>query len=205
MKKQFILSAVIAVAISMFSTSVKAQDGKFSFGLKASANSTFFLMESKSPYSNSSLGLGGSAGGYLKYDFGNWFALQTDIMFHYRNSELKVNSTAEKLTFESYSIELPVYAVFQFNLGTGKMFFGLGPYIGYGLNAKAGGVDMYKKDASGDTPMQQLAYGGAIMLGYNFGRHWQISASYISQGPLGATGTASMNPQTFSLGIGYSF
>lgn len=204
MKKQMILSVVAMVVLFMVSVSANAQS-KVSLGVKGGLNSTFFIMKSDSPYSNGTLGFGGSAGGFLKYDVNNWFAVQTDLMFHYRNSELKSKATAEKKTFESYSVELPVYAVFQVDLSSGKFFFGLGPYIGYGISAKTGGIDMFKKCTAGDTPMQRVNYGGAVMLGYNFTHHWQINASYISQAPLGATGTSTMNPQTFGLGIGYSF
>ena len=199
-----ILSVAAVAVLLMVSISAGAQ-GRVSLGLKGGANSTFFLMDKESPYSNSSLGIGGSAGGFLKYDVNNWFALQTDLMFHYRTSGLKSKVAGGKLKFESYSVELPVYAVFQFDLGAGNIFLGLGPYIGYGLSARVGGSDMFQKNTNGDTPMQRINYGGAIMLGYNFARHWQINASYITQSPLGARGTAAMNVQNFGLGIAYRF
>ncbi|UUC44121.1 porin family protein [Flavobacterium cerinum] len=203
MRKQVILSIVAMATFFMASVSVNAQT-RVSLGIKGGVNSTFYKYDSESPYSDSSPELGGSVGGFLKYDFGKWFALQTDLMIHYRNSEMENKYTAEKSKLESYDLELPVYAVFQTKLGTGKLFFGVGPYIGYGIRAKTGNIDMYDKDIAGNRPMKQLNYGAATMLGYDFGR-FQINCSYISQNGIGVMNNSSgIRRQAFGLGIGYS-
>jgi len=204
MKKQICLSAVVITTFLMVSISANAQE-KLSLGLKGGANSTFYKFDSESPYSNSSSKFGGSVGGFLKYDFGNWFALQTDLMVHYRNSEMQNKFTTEKSTLKSLDLELPVYSVFQFNLESGRIFFGIGPYIGYGIRAKTGDINMFNKDITGKSSMKHLNYGAATMLGYHFG-HVQISASYISQNGIGKIQKGSvLRRQTFDLGIGYSF
>ncbi|PUB33493.1 outer membrane protein with beta-barrel domain [Elizabethkingia sp. YR214] len=203
MKKRVILSVVATIAFLMVSNAVNAQK-KLSLGFKGEINSTFYKNGSEGIYSKSSPELGGSVGGFLKYHFGKWFGLQTDLMVHYRNSEMENRFTAEKSKLESYDLELPVYGVFQFNLGTGKVFFGVGPYIGYGINAKIDHMDMYNKDAEGKAPMKCLNYGAAAMLGYSFGR-FQINTSYISQYGIGVMeNTLDMKRQSFGLGIGYT-
>lgn len=201
MKKQMLLPVALATLL-MVSVSVNAQQ-KLSFGLKGGVNSTFYKYDSESPYADSKMKAGGSAGGFLKYDFGKWFAVQTEIMVHYHNSEMKNKYTNEKSDLKSYDLELPVYGVFQFNLGEGKVLLGVGPYVGYGVSAKLDGMDMYKKDFTGKAPMKQLNYGAAAMLGYDFGR-FQISTSYISQNGIGVIRKGSaLTRQTFELGIGY--
>lgn len=202
MKKSVILSIVATAAFLMGSVTLHAQN-KMSLGIKGGVNSTFYNYDSESDYSKSSPELGASVGGFLKYDFGKWFALQTDLMIHYRNSEMQNKFTAEKSKLESYDLEVPLYGVFQFKTGTGKLFFGIGPYIGYGFSAKAGNRDMYSKDVEGKSQMKQLNYGAATMLGYDWG-HFQINASYISQNGIGAISNNSLRRQTFGLGIGYS-
>nr|WP_315035139.1 porin family protein [uncultured Chryseobacterium sp.] len=202
MKKSVILSIVATTTFLMGSVRLQAQN-KMSLGLKGGVNSTFYKYDSGSDYSKSSPELGASVGGFLKYDFGQWFALQTDLMIHYRNSEMENKLTAEKSKLESYDLEVPLYGVFQFKVGPGKAFFGIGPYIGYGLSAKAGNLDMYSKNAEGESLMKKLNYGAATMLGYDWG-HFQINASYISQNGSGSINNSSLRRQTFGLGIGYS-
>ncbi|SFJ34726.1 PorT family protein [Myroides guanonis] len=204
MRKQIKLSVVALAAFFMVSVSANAQE-KVSIGLKTQVNSTFYKYDSESIYSNSSQEIGGSAGAFLKYDFNSWFALQTDLILHYRNSEMENKLTKKKSTLESYDLELPVYAVFQTKLGTGKIFVGLGPYIGYGIQAKTGDVDMYDKDVTGKKPMKQLHYGASAILGYDFG-HFQINASYISQNGIGSMKeTSPLRRESLGLGIGFSF
>lgn len=201
MKKSVILS-IVATATFLLGTSTLRAQSKMSLGLKGGVNSTFYQYDSESDYSKSSPGLGASVGGFLKYDFGKWFALQTDLMFNYRNSELSSKFTSEKSKLESYDLEVPVYAVFQFNMGTGKLFFGVGPYIGYGFSAKTESLNMYSKNTEGKTAMKPLNYGAATMLGYELG-HFQINASYMAQNGIGAINNSPIRRQTFGLGIGY--
>lgn len=204
MRKQIKSSVVVLAAFFLASVSANAQE-KVSIGLKSEANSTFYKYGSESTYSNSSPGIGGSAGAFFKYEFNRWFALQSDLMLHYRNSKMENKFSNEKSKLKSYDLELPIYAVFQSKLGTGKIFVGLGPYIGYGISAKMGDIDMYNKDVTGKAPMKQLNYGAAAMLGYDFG-HFQINASYISHNGIGVMKeTSSLRRQALSLGIGFSF
>ncbi|WP_316823635.1 porin family protein [Pedobacter gandavensis] len=203
MRKRIKLSTFALAVFFMASVSVNAQE-KVSIGLKTEVNSTFYKYDAESIYSNSSQYPGGSAGVFFKYDFNKWFALQTDVMLHYRNSEIENKLNNEKFKLESYDLELPVYAVFQTKVGTGKIFAGLGPYIGYGISAKTAGVNMYDKDATGKAPMKRLHYGAGTILGYDFG-YFQINASYTSQNGIGAMrASSSLRRESFGLGIGLS-
>lgn len=204
MRKQIKLSLLALGVIIMTSISVSAQN-KASVGLKAEANSTFYKFDTETAFSNSSPDYGGGAGLFFKYEFKKWFALQSDLMLHYRNSEMTDKLTDEKTKLESYDLELPVYAIFQANTGAGKFFVGLGPYMGYGIKATNGETDMYEKDLTGKAPMRKLKYGAAAIVGYDFG-HFQINASYISRNGIGVmTDTSPLRPESISLGIGFSF
>lgn len=204
MKNQVKRSAVALAVFFMASVSANAQE-KVTIGLKTEVNSTFYKYDSESSYSSSDPGLGGSAGAFFKYEFNRWFALQTDLMLHYRNSEMENKFFNEKSKLESYDLELPVYAVFQTKLGTGKIFVGLGPYIGYGISAKMGDIDMHDKEVTGKASMEQLNYGAAAIVGYDFG-HFQINASYISQNGIGTMKeTSPLRRESLGLGIGFSF
>ncbi len=206
MKKKNLVSSIIALAV-LFTVSTQVNAQGLSFGVKGEANMTNFRLDSDAPYSDSKRGIGGAVGGFLKYDFGSWFALQGDLMFRHRSSDLTERTTGTTSSFKSFGFELPVYAVFQFQVGPGKLFAGIGPYAGYGVSAKTGSVNMYKKDATGEKPMEPFSYGAAAMLGYEFGKHWQVNASYISEYGIGWSmgGTSKMKSQTLSLGVGYRF
>lgn len=204
MKKQLHLSVVALTTFFMASFSANAQEN-FSIGIKTEANSTFYKYTDESEYSNSTRSLGAGAGIFFKYEFNNWFALQTDLMYHHRNSEMENKVTTEKSKLKSSDLELPVYAVFQSKIGAGKIFAGLGPYMGYGINAKIGDTDMYQKDITGKAPMKRLQYGAAAMLGYSLGR-FQINASYISQNGIGVMKeTSPLRREAIGLGIGFRF
>ncbi|MEG2162654.1 MAG: outer membrane beta-barrel protein [Chryseobacterium sp.] len=195
------LSVIALVALFLASVSANAQE-KVSIGLKAEANSTFYKYDSESIYSNSSQELGGSSGLFVKYEFNRWFALQSDLMLHYRNSEMENKLSNEKSKLKSYDLELPVYAVFQTKLGTGKIFVGLGSYMSYGISAKMGDINLNDKDVTDKAPMKQLNYGVAAIIGYDF-RRFQINTSFISQNGIGVmTETSSLRRESISLGIG---
>ncbi len=64
-------------------------------------------------------------------------------------------------------------------LGSGKAFIGAGPYAGYGISAKSGGVNLFKKNnETGKASMNRFDYGVGGIIGYDFNKNWQINASY---------------------------
>ena len=205
MKKRVLTVSVIVSAV-LFAVSMQVGAQGLSFGVKGEANMTSFDLDSDAVYSGSKWGVGGSAGGFMKYDFGNWFALQADLMFRYRTADLESKATGSTSGFRSYHFELPLFAIFQLEVGNGKLYAGIGPYAGYGLSAKTGSTDMYKKDAAGSRPMRPFNYGAAAMLGYEFAKHWQVNASYLSEYGIGSIGDiTSSRGHTLSIGLGYRF
>ena len=118
------------------------------------------------------------------------------------------------MDYQYFGAEIPVYAVGQMNLGTGKGYIGVGPYVGFGFDArhKADGMDdikLYEEIGNtGEYIMQRWDVGAGIMLGYEFSNNLQINAGY-KIGFLDGLGVgsddATMLNQTISLGIGYRF
>ena len=120
-----------------------------SFGVKADANMSNFLL-SDMDNSKSKMNVGASLGGFAKIDFHENFALQPELLFHYKASEMEEKITNIKTDYEYWGAEIPVYALYQTNLVNGSRFYaGLGPYVGFGFDAtgKTGSVetDLYKK------------------------------------------------------------
>jgi len=161
----------------------------------------------------SKLGFGATIGGYTKFEFGENFALQPEILLHFKNSKMEVKSTGKETDFQYFGMELPVYAVGQMSLGSGKGFIGLGSYFGLGFDAryKASGMDdvkLYKEYGGAKSELQRWDLGAGAMLGYEFGNRLQIVASY-KFGFINALNAgkddATMRNQTISLGLGYRF
>lgn len=211
--KKVVITVVCALVVGF--TQVNAQSSgfvgglmdKLSFGVKAEGNMSNFILSDMSDI-KSKMGIGGNIGGFIKFDISKNFAIHEDILFSYYSSEIEQNGSKD--TYEAFGIEVPIYAMGQWNTFTGGRFYaGVGPYFGMGLSAKMkdSDINLYKK-VNGETPMNRLVVGGAAQIGYEFSFGLQINATY----KLGITNSldsmkddAKMNSQTVSLGIGYRF
>jgi len=115
--KKIILSVAILMGLGL--TQVNAQ--KVSFGAKGEANvSNFILSDMDGMKSN--LGFGATVGGFSKIEFSENFAVQPELLFHFKTSQMETKATGDKTDFQYFGVEVPVYAVGQMNLGNGKGF-----------------------------------------------------------------------------------
>ena len=206
--KKIILSVAILMGLGL--TQVNAQ--KVSFGAKGEANASNFILSDMNGM-KSNLGFGATVGGFGKIEFSENFAMQPELLFHFKTSQMETKATGDKTDFQYFGVEVPVYAVGQMNLGNGKGFIGVGPYIGCGIDARykntgADDVDLYKEYGGAKSALQRLDVGAGAMLGYEFSNGIQVNASY-KMGFLNALNAdkdnATMRNQTISLGVGYRF
>lgn len=172
--KKIILTLAILAGLSTFSAN--AQDKKISFGVKAEANLSNHLL-SDMDNMKSKLGFGASVGGFAKFDLHKNFAIQPEVLFHYKTSKLEEKNTKFEQDFEYWGVEIPVYAMGQMNLWNGRGYVGLGPYVGMGFSAELEDVDMYKKH-NDKREMTRWDFGAGVMVGYEFKFGLQINAGY---------------------------
>ena len=143
----------------------------------------------------------------MKIELHENFAIQPEVMFFYRNSKMEVGSYEDD--FQQFGVQIPIYAVGQMSLGTGKGYVGVGPYVGLGFDArmKDADTDLYKK-VNDEAAMNRWDFGIGAMVGYEFGNRIQINAGYqiglIDQLDAGKDNATMLN-QAISLGIGYRF
>ena len=161
----------------------------------------------------SKMGFGATLGGFTKIEFCKGFALQPELLLQFKTSKLEVEVSGDETDFQYFGLEIPVYAVGQTDIGSGKGFIGVGPYLGLGFDAryKSDGMDdveLYKEYGSQKSAMQRFDFGAAAMIGYEFSNRLQIVASYkigfidaLNAGKDNAT----MQNQAISLGVGYRF
>lgn len=205
MKKIVLTLAVILGLGCSLQTSAQTS---ISGGVKADANMSNFLLSDLDSY-KSTMKIGASLGGFMKVEFSENFAIQPELLFHYKASEMEMGNS--KTDFEYWGAEIPVYAIGQMRMGAGKGFVGVGPYVGFGFDAKykEGDIDLYEKSKTTDKAyLNRWDFGAGIMLGYEFDSGWTINASY-KMGFLDMLDEmkddATMRNQTLSLGVGYKF
>ena len=197
MKKVFLFLTAFAFTIGF---SANAQTF-ITPGIKAGANVSNYILKDLSG-ADSNMKAGASVSSFVNFEFSEWFSLQPEIGFHYRNSEFK--GTGKKNDMEYWGADLLVYSTGQmtFNNG-GKIYLGLGPYVGYGFSLKntSDDINLYKEDQ-----MKRFDFGAALLLGYEFRFGLQVNASYKT-GFLDLTDKAlgKMRTQVVGLGVGYRF
>jgi len=205
--KKNVVTFLLAVGALIFSTQLSAQDKPVSFGFKAGTSLSNYRLGGDMNSSKSKMNFGGSVGGFVKVDLSANFALQTGIDVYYKASKLEsaTDNSADK--FKSYGVEVPLFGIIQGAVGSGKVFIGAGPYVGYGLSAKSDGVNLFEKNSeTGKPAMKRFDYGFGGIVGYDFDKNWQINASYqLGLADLDKAKGGSMKSHGASIGIAYKF
>lgn len=209
--------ALVLVVMGFSFTQVKAQSfvtkiaENLSGGFKTEANiSNFSLLDMHN--AKSKMNIGGTFGGFVRLEISEYFAVQEDVLFHYKTSTLEQRGI--KSDFQYWGIEVPIYFIGQRKMNKGERFYiGFGSFFEYGLSAKyktdGEENDLYKKDETTDkASMTRLTIGAASIIGYEFRSGIQVNAGY----KLGLTNAldadkddASMYLSAISLGFGYCF
>jgi hypothetical protein len=161
----------------------------------------------------SKLGFGATVGGFTKFEFSGNFAVQPELLLHFKTSKMEEKSSGKETDFQYFGMEIPVYAIGQMSLGNGKGFIGVGPYLGVGFDAryKADGMDdlkLYEEYNGQKSEMQRWDLGAGAMLGYELNNRVKVVASYKIGfiNSLNANkDNATMLNQTVSLGFGFRF
>ena len=197
----------VAVCTLLAATQVNAQS-RLSYGVKAEANMSNLLFDDM-PGIESDFGAGVGIGGFLKIDFGKYFAIQPELLFQWQNSTIKQGVVEND--FEYWGAEIPIYAVGQMTLESGdRAYIGLGPYFGVGFSAKDKTADLSLYDKNGATApfMHRGDIGVGAMIGYEFAFGMQINAGYKYSllNKLDAeSDNSTMRGQAITFGIGYRF
>jgi len=216
MKKKMLL-AVLALGLGVLNINAQGISG----GIKADANASNFIFCDMPSYFKSNFGAGASLGGFVKFEIGSNFALQPELLFHYKTSELEdVSWREDKLpteSFQYFGVEIPLYIMGQVKLGNGKLFLGAGPYAGFGIDARSkvkdqDDLNLYEKiageDGSKEAALQRFDIGAGAILGYEFCNRISIAATYkrgfqnLLTNPVG---DQSYTNQTLSVGLGIRF
>ena len=199
--KKIILTTVLAICATLAITAT-AQT-KTSFGIKLDGNLTNVKVSNLQGNSNS-FKPGASLGGFTKIEFGEYFALQPELLLNYTERKIKTND--ERIKFKYASAEIPVYAMGQFKAGNGKLFMGIGPHIGYGFSIDSNRENLPEFDEDNKLELSHWYMGGGVIAGYEFSNGLMVNAGYKLGYDLSSKDKISgADTQTISIGIGYRF
>jgi len=205
--KKNMLTLAFALSTLLFSTQLSAQESKLSLGFRANSSLSNYSLSGQAKSLKSKMGIGGSAGGFIKYDLTPNFAVQSGIDVYFHSSKLESTGSTSSRKLNSFGVEIPLYGIIQGELGSGKAFIGAGPYAGYGISAKLGGVSLFKENGTPDMPaLNRFDYGVGGIIGYEFDQHWQLKANYqFGLADLDKAKGAGMKSRVASVGIAYKF
>ena len=210
--KKIILSLAIVFGLGIAQISAQG----VSFGIKAEANMSSFIL-SDFGIVESKIGIGGTFGGFSTISVTENFAIQPELLFHFRSSgweeDLGIGAYGVQRIQDNihyWGMEIPVYALGQWNTVCGSRFFaGVGPYAGFGFSAKlnTADTDLYEQ-FEGYSMLRRFDFGFGTLFGIEFPNRVQINASYrigvLNMLDYGRADARAL-PHTFSLGIGYRF
>lgn len=169
-------------------------------------------------------------GGTIDYPISERFALQPGLTLIGKGGKTEVfESNFEPKNLFSFQgtyelstmyLEVPVNAMFNFNLGAGKIFFGVGPYYAFAISGKAKRNGMAtsssittissKQDVefgsnkdykTGDFGLNFLA-GYQLKSGFNIHAGYGLGLTNIDTDGFNET---SLKNRVFSVGLGFSF
>ncbi|WP_437921671.1 porin family protein [Sphingobacterium sp. LRF_L2] len=145
------------------------------------------------------------------------FSIQPGVSLQGKGSKLKydIEGFDGTNTINTMSIEVPVNAVFWIPAGSGNVFLGAGPYIGFNVSGKeknkgttdygSGDIETDINFGSGDGEMKVIDAGANFMAGYKLSNGFLINAGY----GLGLTniynGGDKVSNRVLSFGVGFQF
>ena len=182
-------------------------------GIKVEANAFAYLMTGVSPQvAKTTPGAGVSIGGFVFFNIHKHFALQIDVLYHFKQAYTEQHGIKANLRY--LSVEIPFYVMGQWRFkDCSRLFVGTGPDVDFGyyavLESNGEKFDLYKKDDDTElSAMQNNSMGWVVMAGYEFPFGLQLNIAYKGAfyNVLDANRTeVGAYPYTLSIGAAYRF
>lgn len=206
------LSVLFACLLCCVSLSAQSEVRKirFSGGPVTELNISKFMTSQHSGV-ESHMRLGVTVGGFLRMDVSRRFAVQGELLYHFKCSYIGLEGRND---IQYWGMEIPVYAVYLWHCGRGHhIYIGAGAYSEFGFCAKVwmGGkhIDLYETDnENGVSSMRDSNTGFAFMAGYEMPCGLQVNLGYklsISNILDSNSNQFALYPMTASIGLAYRF
>ncbi|OYD46720.1 hypothetical protein CHU00_05140 [Sphingobacterium cellulitidis] len=190
-----------------------------SYGLKAGVNLSKYSGLSGALDENQKNNVSFYVTGFADIPVAPQFSIQPGVSLQGKGSKYEESSdnASGKLTQNVMSVEIPVNAVYYIPAGSGQVFLGAGPYVGFNVSGKQkweggafgleGSGDRKLSFSGDDKDMNLIDAGANFMAGYKFNNGLLINAGY-------GLGLSNLNPdsdgdkltnRTLSFGLGFQF
>ena len=182
-----------------------------SYGLKAGVNLGKYSNFGDDQKNNTSF----YVTGFADLPVAPQFSIQPGVSLQGKGQKFEFNDLSSSVNV--MSIEIPVNAVYYIPAGTGNIFLGAGPYVGFNVSGKrkknrlvgGDGIVDTNEDinfGNGDRETKVVEAGANFMAGYKFGNGLLINAGY----GLGLTNLSNFSDnkisnRVLSFGVGFQF
>jgi hypothetical protein len=206
MKKILLLAGLIIASFNAFSQSAL-------FGIKGGVNFAQLYSTFENTTGSASTGLLTTYSGGVFADvlISNKISIQPGFNFTGKGGKQKNGDTVIKAKL--FYLQFPVNVVYHAEIDPGEIYFGAGPYLGYGLSAKVQISDGSKISEShnvgfggGEDKYQSLDAGLNVLLGIKLDNgflldvHYDFGLTNVSN----ISGTNTTN-RVFGVSVGYVF
>ena len=171
MKKTLLLLALIVASTATFAQTT-------SFGIKAGLNSSKLTVSATGGSISTESLVGFHVGGVVDIGF-ETFSIQPGLLFSTKGGKSSSEDGTDKVTLNY--LEVPVNFLYKVPAGDGKVFFGAGPYLGYGLSGKSKSSDGTSTDVTfGSTTddVKNPDFGFNFLAGYQFSQGFALNVNY---------------------------
>ena len=171
MKKTLLLLALIVASTATFAQTT-------SFGIKAGLNSSKLTVSATGGSISTESLVGFHVGGVVDIGF-ETFSIQPGLLFSTKGGKSSSEEGTDKVTLNY--LEVPVNFLYKVPAGDGKVIFGAGPYLGYGLSGKSKSSDGTSTDVTfGSTTddVKNPDFGFNFLAGYQFSQGFALNVNY---------------------------
>ncbi|HJP62147.1 MAG TPA: porin family protein [Mucilaginibacter sp.] len=171
MKKTLLLLALIVASMATFAQTT-------TFGIKAGLNSSKLTVSATGGSISTESLVGFHVGGVADIGF-ETFSIQPGLLFSTKGGKSTSEDGTDKITLNY--LEIPVNFLYKVPAGDGKVFFGAGPYLGYGLSGKSKSSDGTSTDVTfGSTTddVKNPDFGFNFLAGYQFSQGFALNVNY---------------------------
>lgn len=208
MKKTLLFTAALLISAA----GLKAQ---VSYGFKAGANFAKINVSSSEADMTVSTGAQTSfyVGAFVDAPIATNFSFQPGLSLQGKGGKVSVGpgglddaeGSALKAKTNLMYLEVPLNFVYYIPTGdAGKVFVGVGPYVGYGLRVKAKVGDVSKSDSFKDADLKPFDFGGNFMLGYKLNNGLFLNGGYgLGLSNVAKESDEKVKNRVFSLGLGF--
>lgn len=191
-----------------------------SYGLKAGVNLGKFSNQSEAIKDFQKNNVSFYVTGFADIPVAPQFSIQPGVSLQGKGNKYDYDSDGldGSASVNTMSIEIPVNAVYYIPAGTGNVFLGAGPYVGFNISGKhklegnlgelgaAGESDI--KFSGDDKDMNLIDAGVNFLGGYKFGNGFLINAGYglgLSNLSPSSDSDNKFSNRVLSFGLGFQF